>query len=289
MRFSCTLLFCSAVAAASLLRGAPPSYPFPDLEGMTFVADETVYTGDTLFEIIDGAAEIFLQYGFVEMRMGRYTNTAGFIARVEVYRHDSVANAFGIYSQERDPQPRLVAIGTQGYRGDGYLFFFTGACYVKTMTEQHGTEAQAALERIARATHRRLAEHDTWPAPLDLLPKEGRIAYSEQYIARSFLGRSFLTSAYVAKYGPEASSWQLFVIEGRNTEDAKRMLDAYAAAVPGGTRTPEPTPSYTANDPNFGSVALVLRGRIVAGVVDCPEEKAREAALAALSSRIAAR
>ena len=275
------------LAASPAAIAAPADRPLPKISGLTCTPDEKIYNADTLFEIIDGAAEVFLQYGFVRMDMARYAGPAGVEVRLELYEHNSVANAFGMYSQESDPAQHFLKLGTEGYQGEGYLNFFTGRYYVKVMTDQSGPAAATALERLARAAHAKLAQKDEWPAELKLLPTEGRQPHTEQFIARSFLGRAFFNSAWVAKYTAGKDTAQVFVLEAKDAADVSRVLDEYRKAAPGGTVRGIPSTGYTVADPTLGPVELRAIGRYLAGVVNCTDEKARAGWLDEIAKRIA--
>ena len=274
--------------AASPAIATPTARPLPEVPSFTCTPDERIYNADTLFQIIDGAAEVFLQYGFVRMDMARYAGPGGVEVRLELYEHSSIANAFGMYSQESDPGQHFLKLGTEGYAGEGYLNFFTGRYYVKVMTDQSGPAAAAALEKIARAAHAKLGQKDEWPAALALLPIAGRQPHTEQFIARSFLGRAFFNSAWVAKYTAGKDTAQVFMLEGKDAAAVSRLLAEYQKAVPGGTVRGNPASGYTVTDLTLGPVELRAVSRYLAGVVNCPDEKTRAGWLEEIARRIAA-
>ena len=74
----------------------------PHVEGWSLAPrqGDAVCTPENLRNIIGGAADLFLRYGFSDLRIGEYTNPSGIDVRIELYRHNSVENTFGICSQE---------------------------------------------------------------------------------------------------------------------------------------------------------------------------------------------
>src|ERR1039458_1446475 len=114
---------------------------FPSFRGWTIATDKTVYNPNNLWDIIDGAADLFLEYGFVDLHIGRYHKGEDSEIRVELYKFDSEVDAFGIYSQERNPEYAFIDIGVQAYREEGVLNFLTGIYYVKIMTPLRGEDA----------------------------------------------------------------------------------------------------------------------------------------------------
>ena len=110
---------------------------FPDFSGWKLQEDQRIYTGKDLWELIDGAADIFLSYDFKDLRIAEYSNKEQII-RVELYRQSTPDNAYGIYTAERMPDYPQVSVGSQGYKSQGVLNFLAGNYYVKIMSAGRG-------------------------------------------------------------------------------------------------------------------------------------------------------
>ena len=222
---------------------------------------DSVYTPDNLWDIIDGAAELFLSYRLLDLRIMEYADTAGTDVRVELYRHDSRTNAFGIYSQERNPGAHFIDIGTQGYVEDKVLNFLCGVYYVKISSHREGKEGTDAMLLIGRRVAEHLGQESGWPAALELLPGEQRLPNTESYIAENFLGYRMLHSAFTARY---EGGCTLFIIDLESPSRARGVADSYMKAVgrPQGLPEGEIT---DIQDPHNGSLAMFLQGRILSG------------------------
>ena len=262
----------SFASASESLPSASDSL-FPELTGYTLVHEARVYEPQDLWDFIDGAADLFVSYGFVNLHIAYYRAGEGREFRVEVYRHDSAENAFGMYSQERAPENQYLSVGVQGYAEEGILNFLAGPFYVKISANRTGEVVAQELEKIARALADGLAQPRDWPAALALLPEEGRVKYSEQYIAESYLGYTFLKGAYVAKY-TLGRSFELFVVPAASAgaaAHAASMLCDINHVPPGGERI------RMFEDAHHGAMTILVSGRYLAGVVHCadPETRAR--------------
>ncbi len=156
------------------VRGQEASSPFPSVAGWVMTPDTAVYTPDNLYDLIDGAADVYLSYGFVDLHLADYRRSDGTEVRVEVYHHSTPANAFGIYSQERKPDYHFIPVGVQGYKDEGVLNFLAGPYYVKISTHATGPGANQALAVIAQASAAHLRQDTAFPAPLRLFPPGGR-------------------------------------------------------------------------------------------------------------------
>lgn len=71
--------------------------PKDSLQGFSIKDSVTVYRGDDLFFLIDGGAEVYLEYGFAQVMAADYSKN-GQQVHVELYEMNSIDAAYGIYS-----------------------------------------------------------------------------------------------------------------------------------------------------------------------------------------------
>lgn len=256
----------------------------PFIEGWTRLEGEIIYTRANLFDLIDGAADLFLSYGFVDLRTARYIGIDSTVVRVELYRHDSRDNAFGMYSAERAPEYRFIDVGTQGYMEEGVLNFLSGIFYVKIMTREEGDRGRDAMTLVARHVHEALRQDDSWPEVLEFFPQKGKLANAEGYIAENFLGYKFLRSAFTAEYN-QRGRFRLFIIAPQGPGETEHMAQRYLTEI-GAEGASRHNGSFFFDDPNNGPIALAVEGRYLCGVAYCSETSSREAALTDLRARI---
>ena len=258
-----------------------PDMQFPQIAGFKLTPGEKVYTPDNLFEIIDGAADVFLTYGFEELHTAEYSAPGIEYIRVEAYRHSSQANAFGMYAQERPEETKFLPIGGQGYLEEGALNFYCGRYYIRLTTNDKGENVQLALQLIAQSIAEALHQEKTLPALFAFFPQEGKKQNSEMYINQDFLGYSFFNSAYSMQYAGE----KLFVIDFSNEETAGLALKKYFVLL---QVQAENSPEHlkenpvAVNDPHQGSVMLRLCGAKLAGAVEIRDAEAAKNNLNAL-------
>ncbi len=238
---------------------------FPQVVGWKLAPEEMVYTPNNLFDAIDGAADLYLEYNFVNLHVGLYTKDELEI-KVELYRHASALDAFGIFSQERFADYRFIDLGVQGYLEEGALNFLAGAYYVKLSTIQQGPAAQDALLLIARAVERHLHQSKAWPAMLAAFPAAKMQAYSEQYVSKNFLGYGSLNGVYIAVYD-DGALFKAFVIKCGAPEQAIITLSNFENALPKNATRKESGGKTEILDPNNGRVEIVLKGSYIFGVV----------------------
>jgi hypothetical protein len=262
------LILVTALFVATLTLHAIDSGLFPQIEGWKILEDQRVYTSGDLWELIDGAADIFLSYYFQDLHIAEYTSKDRII-RVELYRHSSLANTYGIYTAERMPDYPQVAIGSQGYKSQGVVNFMAGNYYVKIMSAGSEEVDESTLGMVAVKVNDKLAQPVKLPDEIKLLPREGMVYLSDNYIAQNFLGYSFFKSAFSAKYGDQGEV-QLFIIH-LTPEEIQKMLDQYMTMLTN-EKVQKKDGYLVMNDPFNGTVFLKQKDNFLVGVLNTSNE-----------------
>ena len=180
------------------------------------------YKPDTLYQYIDGGADVYLLYDFQTLLHQEFKSGAADLT-ADIYDMGKPEDAFGIYSSERSPNYTYIPAGAEGYRSKGMLNFFQDRYYVKLSGT--GTGADALLDQFARTLSTRISGTHTMPSLLTKLPAPNRIRHSEQYIRKDPLGHAFLAPAYVVSYGPGAKPSKLLISVANDPAGAKFRLD----------------------------------------------------------------
>ncbi|NIO47910.1 MAG: hypothetical protein GTN73_00510 [Candidatus Aminicenantes bacterium] len=186
------------------------------------------YFPETLFEYINGAAEIYLSYDFRELTVGQYEkgdSNASLI--LEIYDMGNEKNSFGIYSAERFPDSQSISLGNQGYLEEETLNFIVGKYYVKLLCFDSGEESANFLKIFSKEVVKRVKDRGDLPPALAFFPDQGLVRNSEKFILRNFMGYSFLHNGYLANYKLGDLEFDCFLIEGENPDDAQNMLKQY--------------------------------------------------------------
>jgi hypothetical protein len=261
-------LVLSLIYLALLLRNAGANSLFPDIPGWKTQEDTRVYNNNDLWELIDGAADIFLSYGFIDLHIAEYSNNDQMI-RVELYRHSNNDNAYGIYTAERMPDYPQVKIGSQGYTSQGVLNFLAGNYYVKIMSAGQKEAEESTIAQLASKVDKILAQPPGLPEVLQLFPEEGKENLSDAYIAQNFLGYSFLSSAFIARYKNDGE-FQVFIIRA-GPEETLHMLNEYKKMLKE-NKFYKKDNLWIMNDPFNGTIFLELKGNYLVGVINTENE-----------------
>jgi hypothetical protein len=239
---------------------------FPEITGWKRSAEIQTFDPKTLYEYINGAADLYLACDFEELKVAEYLNEKKASVIVEIYRHRTPRDAFGIYSQERLPEGDFIRIGAQGYIGKNILNFLDGSYYVKINSFNTGDEDREVLQTYAKKMAATLGEEGGLPPILSSFPAEGKKDNSEKYIVRNFLGYPFLHSAFTADYELDGKSFKLFLIEGTDRNECGEIIQTYLRQV----KHPKKEGyegRHTLSDPHHGIVDLYWKGAYISGVL----------------------
>ncbi len=232
---------------------------FPQLPGYKIKTDYPVYEPENLWDFINGAADNYLAYGFVDLHVAEYKKGKAVI-KLEIYRHSDNTMAFGIYSSERSPSFRFVELGAQGYIADGSINFFKGNYYVKIRTYSKKENVLKAEELLANRVASTLTGNDVMPAMLLQFPSDGKKANEETYINESVLGHSFLNRAFKAVYQTGSDEFAIYLSEGSTPEEVKKTAETYIAST-GITSVETSDSKFMINDGYNGTIFLAWKDK----------------------------
>ena len=201
-------------------------FTFPELDGWEIIQEYPVYNPGTLWDYIDGAADSYLSYDFEELYIAEYVK-GDFSFKVEIFKHATPLDAFGIYSTERSPGFNFINLGIQGYREESLIHFLADKYYIKVRTHEKSGEVEDAMMSIANSVVVSIAGINHFPVTLAMFPGNGKKPETEIYIAENFLGHSFLGSAFAADYSRENKNYKLFIIVRENKEECLKLLNKY--------------------------------------------------------------
>jgi hypothetical protein len=240
-------------------------FKFPDVAGWKQTGEIQAFTPKTLYEYINGAADLYIMYEFQKLMVAEYRSDKKASVTVEVYQHKTPTYAFGIYSQERLPKANFINVGAQGYIEEEILNFVAGSYYVKITGYKIESGGQEVLFSFAKRVLENLEEKGTLPILLNSFPQDGKVKNSEKFIAKNFLGYSFLHSAFTADYEVSGTKFKLFIIES-DPKECQNIIQRYLEETrKTGKRVAEG--GYLISDPYHGEIDLYWQGRYIWGTL----------------------
>ena len=202
------------VLAASALTASCAGGPsgFPEVEGWTQTGEVRVYNADNLWEYIDGAAVLFVEYG-VRTCMTADMSAAGVSLTVDLYEMASPLGAVGVFKRESAGGGVNLTGATVAALSPPYQArMVKGSTYAKVNVfegELTESEGRQLLQGLAAS----LPGEAVMPQEFSLLPEAGKVAGSEGYQPGSLLGLPELTDCLYSDYeGSEGETWEGFVV-----------------------------------------------------------------------------
>lgn len=249
------------------LESEAKDFKFPEIPGWNQAGEIQTFIPKTLYEYINGAADLYLGYDFEKLKVVEYHNEKKASVTIDVYRHKTPMDAFGIYSQERLSNANYLDIGEQGYYEKNALNFLSGSTYVKINSFNTGDEDQKILLAFAERVSENLGEKGRLPPLLSSFPRDGKVKNSEKFIAKNFLGYSFLYSAFTADYELSGKKFKLFVIEPGDKDECRIIIQKYLEQT-GKTGKNVVEGRHTISDPHHGEIDLYWKGRHLWGILN---------------------
>jgi hypothetical protein len=201
-------------------------FSMPELQGYKKISGYPVFTSETLYNFIDGAADKYLSFGFIELHVAEYKKGKNVI-KLEIYRHGDNSMAFGIYSSERSSSFRFLNLGAQGYKTGGSINFFKGNYYVKLRTNSKNEKILQAEESLAQRVSDMLPGDSKLPSLLTRFPETGKMRNEETFISEGVLGHKFLSKAYKAVYVVGSDNFSIYLFEKISGDEARKSVDAF--------------------------------------------------------------
>ncbi len=262
------------------------AFDFREMPGWKQSGETQIFSPNTLYEYIDGAADLYLAYDFQQLQVAEYSNAQKASVTIELYSHRSSNDAFGVYSEERLPEANYLNIGAEGYVDKNVLNFVTETHYVKIASYKTGAEDREVLQGFAKRVAEILGEKGGLPSILSSFPIEGKINHSEKFIRRNFLGYSFLRSAFTTDYDLSGKKFKLFLMEFNDRNECRNTLLKYLQQID--DKPKEVTEGrYTLTDPHHGVIDLYWKGTHTYGILDLGDPGLRSRYLKDFEERLA--
>ena len=255
---------------------------------------EMEYDSRTLFKYIDGAAELYLAYGFQNVTVRRFEKSSQPPLIVELYEMASSEDAYGVFSFEH--QDEAVGIGQGSEFGGGLLRFWKGRYFVSIYAEGEGAEVEPGILTMGRGVAHSIPGTGPEPKLIGVIPGKdfGLVAKSVRYLKNHVLlnQRFFIahqnilnlnrkTEAVLAQYLQDKQKTQLLLIRYANLKEAgdayQNFMKAYLPDAGGKNRLRTEDRKWT-----FAR----QRGEFVVIVFGAPTESDAEALLKATEEKM---
>ena len=185
---------------------------FLAIAGWSPQGEPSTYDAAGLWELINGAADTFLSYGFETVTVQNFT--AGDVtASISVYDMGRPLNAFGIYRTEAPKDASALPMGTEAVVSPPYQCLLLKDRYYVKVEAYEGDIDRATGESLVAAIAEALPGEAGLPPEFAALPTDGMVEGSGQYTREALYGLAELNESVHATYTDDAGSeYQAFVV-----------------------------------------------------------------------------
>lgn len=121
------------------------------LDGWSQEYEPEVYVGDSLFELINGGAEVYHRFGFVQALAAQYGDADGRSISLEVFEMVDGDGARKIYADKTGGSGEPLDIGDEAAGEDYYLNFRSGRFLVTITGFESDAPTNDGILTLARA------------------------------------------------------------------------------------------------------------------------------------------
>jgi len=211
--------------------------------GWRWDGKEMNYDSRTLFKYIDGAAELYLAYGFQSLTVRRFEKSNQPPMMVELYEMASSEDAYGVFSFEH--QDEAVGIGQGSEFGGGLLRFWKGKCFVSVYAEGEGAEVESGILTMGRGVSNSIPAAGAEPILVGFIPGKnvGLVDKSVRYLRshvllnqryfiahQNILNLNRKTEAVLAQYLQDKQKTQLLLIRYASLKEAGDAYQSFMKA-----------------------------------------------------------
>ncbi len=227
---------------------------------------------------MDGNAESYLLYGFVQMD-GISCVSGDKKLVIDVSAMADTDLAYGMFASNVDPNAPIANIAMGGQIQPRRASFAKGKYYVEIAASPEGDHT-AALQAFINKMEPLVQGRNTPPEALSWFPKENQT--SARLIPESVLGLRQLKRGYVAKY----TQGQAFIVLETTPDAAAETFKKVQARFAENSAAKIGDEGFAASTQYLQGLCIFRKGRYVAGYANMPDPKQAEEAAAKLAARI---
>ncbi len=155
----------SAAEFSDILPAASAVMPWK-LSGQPQIAQ-----GEDLYLLINGGAELVMEYGFQQALLAEYCHPDGGRVNIELYEMNECESAYGLFSMKKGRLSRPWPVGQEGALDDYYLNVWKGSHVITLTGLDQRDETRSGLKLLAEAVSEKIPLSGTLPRLLaKLLP-----------------------------------------------------------------------------------------------------------------------
>ncbi|MFH2065912.1 MAG: DUF6599 family protein [Pseudomonadota bacterium] len=260
--------------------------------GMKPLTPPEVFTPDTLYEKINGKAELYLSAGFRELRCRRIhpEQNPELWMEVFIYEMETASNAFSVFSMQRRDSGVPTELSEFSYQTENAVYLATGPHYLEVIGAQAGPEMKQAMLSFLRYFNKDAVSGSDALSEFSRFPEACSDQSRMSVIPSSAFGFDKLDNVYTSRCLMDGKEVMVFLSNRNSPENARKLASAYGTFLTtfGGTEIPL---NRTDGDARlieiFGTYELIFTsGSYLCGVHEAESRETAESMAAILRHRI---
>jgi len=154
------------------------------VEGWQIGRKDQVFNRENLYNYINGGAELYLSYGFLEMINRTYVLSDQPDILVDILDMGTSQNAFGVFAHSRESIASDFGQGSEYHQG--YLNFWKDRYVISIISSPETDESKQALFELAKVIEVAVAQDGPLPEILEILPEQNLVEESIRYFRNHF-------------------------------------------------------------------------------------------------------
>jgi hypothetical protein len=227
------------------------------------------YDGKSLYDYIDGGAELYRAFGFVTALAFEYEADGDDVIKVDIFDMGSARGAFGVFAHGRETVAAEIGQGSE--YAAGLLTLWKGRWFVSVLGYPETPAKRAAVYELGRAVAALVSETGRPPPIVEALPKPGLIEASVRTFHHPLLQNDYLTISYdnplrigpdtdavLARYARQGERHLLLLVEYPSVAEAAKARRSFITLVLHGTTPAKHGPRWAGVKRSGRRLAIVL-------------------------------
>lgn len=173
-----SLLFIVVNLSAQIKKDPSENLP-GNINGWSVNESDRYFDNETLYDYIDGSAEMFLSFGFSKVFNRIYSRGNQPDILVDIFYMNSSYDAFGVFTHSVGKLEH--EFGQQSQQTEGAIIFWKSNYYVSILCHPETTESREAISKLAGVVDKSINETGTLPEVINYIPKRNLAEESVRY------------------------------------------------------------------------------------------------------------
>lgn len=198
-------------------------------ENFSVMTPLEIFTPDTLYEKINGQADLYLGSGFFQLKCQRFVHPDSPDMWFEVFKYDmgTADHAFSVYSQQYRDDGQSLDWAPFGYSVANALFFVHGQDYIEMRTNSTSHELMMVMHTVAKEYVENNALETVTIAGIGWFPEQGLNPKSITMVSSNAFGFERLNRVYTARYLIDGKTVTAFISQRADDQEAAELAFAF--------------------------------------------------------------